>query len=257
MQFEAENMGRPLEGHTTRMWESITEATDISGQTIVEFGCGSGRFLDVVRRKGGRAIGIDLSNAVDAARQNLAEDPDVLVVQGDVFHPPFKDRSFDGGYSIGVFHHTPDPLRGLAAMVQTIDSEGWVACSVYPSYGFYASRSVARYRALGNRLPTRVKYRLALAYSLFSAYFLAPLFAQSASLRHLQRLTTYLQDNWLPCLSYLPDARWRVLDTFDGITPEIASVHTGEEVHSWMLRAGCKNIRTSGWGETALVGVRL
>ena len=28
VQFESENVGRPMEGHTTRMWERITNATD-------------------------------------------------------------------------------------------------------------------------------------------------------------------------------------------------------------------------------------
>ena len=57
-----------MAGHTTRMWEATTliDQGKIEGQTIVEFGCGFGRFLDVVRRKGGIAVGIDLSQAVEA-----------------------------------------------------------------------------------------------------------------------------------------------------------------------------------------------
>src|SRR3954468_11188570 len=76
VQFESENVGRPMEGHTTRMWERITGAGlgDVAGKTIVDFGCGPGRFLDVVRRKGGLAVGIDLSAAVDAARRNFRDD---------------------------------------------------------------------------------------------------------------------------------------------------------------------------------------
>lgn len=76
VQFESENIGRPLEGHTTRMWEIITNSKmrDLAGMRIVEFGCGPGRFLDVVRRKGGVAIGIDISVAVEAARRNFPDD---------------------------------------------------------------------------------------------------------------------------------------------------------------------------------------
>lgn len=62
VQFDSENVGRPMEGHTTRMWERITGASNdqVDGKTIVEFGCGPGRFLEVVRGKGGVAVGIDL-----------------------------------------------------------------------------------------------------------------------------------------------------------------------------------------------------
>src|SRR5215208_6337066 len=81
VQFESENVGRPMAGHTTRMWERVTgvDASQVDGRRVVEFGCGPGRFLDVVRRKGGTAVGIDLSAAVDAARQNFGDDADVLV----------------------------------------------------------------------------------------------------------------------------------------------------------------------------------
>src|SRR3982750_2445937 len=79
VQFESENVGRPMAGHTTRMWERITGVPDhqVRGRTIVDFGCGPGRFLDVVRRKGGIAVGVDLSRAVDAARENFKDDADV------------------------------------------------------------------------------------------------------------------------------------------------------------------------------------
>src|SRR3954452_10615301 len=116
-----------MAGHTTRMWERITGITDdgVRGRMIVDFGCGPGRFLDVVRRKGAIAVGIDLSAAVDAARSNFANDPDVLIVQGDLFRPPLRAGSFDGGFSIGVLHHTPDPARGLAALAGLIKPDGW------------------------------------------------------------------------------------------------------------------------------------
>ena len=94
LQFESSNLGRPMEGHTTRMWEQITgaEPAQLNNQSIVEFGCGPGHFLDVVRRKGGLAVGIDLSLAVEAARTNFADDPDVLIVQGDLL-PTLRGRS--------------------------------------------------------------------------------------------------------------------------------------------------------------------
>src|ERR1700742_3608660 len=58
VQVEAENQERPMAGHTTRMWERITAAPQekIQGRTLIDFGCGPGRFIDVVRRKGGIAV---------------------------------------------------------------------------------------------------------------------------------------------------------------------------------------------------------
>ncbi|MCL4552176.1 MAG: hypothetical protein M1305_01275, partial [Candidatus Marsarchaeota archaeon] len=65
----------------------------------------------------------------------------------------------------------------------------------------------------------------------------------------------YLERNWLVAL-HLPDVRWRVLDVFDAVTPSIASAHTEDEVRHWMERAGCAHIRTTGWCETSLAGVK-
>lgn len=59
LQFESENVGRPMAGWTTNMWERITNTTEdaVRDRTVVEFGCGPGRFLDVVRKKGARRSG--------------------------------------------------------------------------------------------------------------------------------------------------------------------------------------------------------
>ena len=257
VQFESENVGRPMAGHTTRMWEIITGADEgqLQGQTIVEFGCGPGRFLDVVRRKGGKAIGIDLSLAVEAARNNFAEDPDVLIVQGDMLNPPFRDNAFDGGFTIGVLHHTPAPSSGLKSLVRSVHPGGWVACCVYPKGEFYDYPSVARFRRLNRRLKTVLGYQPALAYAYFAAYLLAPVSSRASRVPGLRRLIGYLERNWLVSL-YLPDVRWRFLDTFDAITPEIASTHTEEEVIGWMEEAGCRDIQKTTWCDTSMIGVR-
>jgi len=258
VQFDSENVGRPMAGHTTRMWEAITRASSdrVQGTTVVEFGCGPGRFLDVVRQKGGTAVGIDLSTAVEAARKNFAHDPSVLIVQGDICKPPFREGIFEGGYAIGVLHHTPDPQEALRALVRTVRPGGWIACVVYPSKGFYAYPSVARFRRLVNRLQPVFGYRHALAYSYLSAFAFAPLFRRGKRVSRLNRLLQHIQENWVVVLDHLPDFRWRVLDTFDAITPLIASTHTGDEVKGWMRAAGCTNIETAGWGETSVLGAR-
>src|SRR5947208_8448657 len=161
VQFESENVGRPMAGWTTRMWERITNANEdaVRARTVVEFGCGSGRFLDVVRRKGGKAVGIDLSLAVEAARTNFAADQNVLVVQGDLLRAPFREGVFDGGYSIGVLHHTPSPEAGLLQLGRTVKPSGWVACCVYPKGSFYDYNSTARLRRVHATLQARFGYR--------------------------------------------------------------------------------------------------
>lgn len=258
VQFDSENAGRSMAGHTTRMWEAVTKASEdkVRNKVVVEFGCGPGRFLDVVRRKGGVAVGLDLSLAVEAANRNFPDDPEVLIVQGDISNPPFRKGSVDGGYSIGVLHHTPDPQRGLSSLAQIVKPGGWVACVVYPKQGLYSFRSVERFRRISNTLRPMLGYYPSLIYAYFSAYVVSPLFTRGKRIQRMRALLRFLEEQWIVSLDYLPDVRWRVLDTFDAITPVIASTHTGEEVRGWMKVAGCSDIRTADWGETSVVGVK-
>jgi hypothetical protein len=192
---------------------------------------------------------------VESARKNFADDPDVLIVQGDVYNPPFRSGSFDGGYTIGVLHHTPEPEKGLVALANTVKSGAWVSCVVYPQDGFYSYPSVARFRKLHNSLKPYFGYGIALGYAYLSAYLLSPLFKKMRKLR-LRPLVNYLEKEWLPCLYYLPDVRWRLLDTFDGITPAIASTHSRKEVIEWMEKANCQDFIFPNWGDTAIVGIK-
>ena len=140
VQFDDDNIGRPMAGHTTKMFFKITDFApeEIKNKYVIEFGCGPGRFLDVVRKHGGIAIGIDMSGAVEPARQNFQDDPDTLIVQGDIGHPPFKPNTFDLGYSIGVLHHTPEPVKGLLQLIKVLKPGAKAACCVYPKAGWYA-----------------------------------------------------------------------------------------------------------------------
>ena len=256
VQFESENAGGAMAGHTTRMWERITGAgpEDVVGKTVVDFGCGPGRFLDVARRKGATVVGIDLSGAVDAARTNFGDDPDVLIVQGDLLRPPFREGAFDGGFSVGVLHHTPQPEEGLRALARSVRPGGWVSCCVYPRGGFYDYPSVARFRRMHRKLYGMFEYLPALVYSYLAAYLIAPVF-QAMKNVGLRPLVDLIERNWVVAL-WLKDAQWRVLDTFDAITPEIATTHTEEEVAEWMAAAGCESVRRTAWCETSVVAQR-
>jgi len=256
VQFEAENAEKPMAGHTARMWDRITGVgtEDVRGKTVVEFGCGPGRFLDIVRRKDGAAVGIDMSAAVDAARGNFGDDPDVLIVQGDLLRPPFREGVFDGGYTVGVLHHTPEPQEGLATLARCVRPGGWVACCVYPKGGFYDYPSVHRFRRLHRKLFGTFEYLPALVYSYLAAYLIAPVFRALKAVG-LRPLVEYAERNWVVSL-WLKDAQWRVLDTFDAITPHIATTHTEAEVAEWMAAAGCEGVRRTEWCATSAVATR-
>lgn len=251
VQFESENIGRPMEGHTRSMWERIIGRTagpaSLTGQTILDMGCGSGRFVEVAREAGARVVGVDYSMAADAAAENFAHDADVCICQADVMSLPFRPGVFDGAFSIGVLHHTPTPERGVRQAFCTLREGGWFALSVYPRVGYYNYPNVQLWRRFFNFTWPLLKHYPPLVFAYVAAYFLRPL-TRIPGLDALIRVP-------FPFVK-LPDPRWTVLDTFDSITPSFQSGHDTYEVHQWLKSAGFQDVAASDWGPTSVHGRR-
>lgn len=116
VQFEDQNVGGPMQNHTTNMFVSITQfsAEKLRGKTMLDMGCGPGRFTDVAVKMGASVIALDYSSAIDAAKANfIGNNADILFVQGDALRLPIKTDSVDFSFTIGVLHHTPSPATGV------------------------------------------------------------------------------------------------------------------------------------------------
>jgi len=103
----------------------------IRDKIILEAGCGNGRHTRLVASWGAKAvIGVDFSNAVEAARRNTEDLPNVQIIQADILSLPFK-RVFDYAFSVGVLHHLPDPRLGFLSLAACLRSGGAVSAWVY------------------------------------------------------------------------------------------------------------------------------
>jgi SAM-dependent methyltransferase len=76
-------------------------------------------------------VGLDLSSAIDLARETLGTRPNAAFVQADVMALPFAERTFDAVFSEGVLHHTPSTREALAAAVSVLTPGGEVMFYVY------------------------------------------------------------------------------------------------------------------------------
>jgi SAM-dependent methyltransferase len=95
-------------------------------------GCGAGRFAEVALSFGARVVAVDRSLAVEAARDNLGDRPDLAVLQADLLALPFAQWSFDFVYCFGVLQHTPDPRRAFLGLPPLLGAGGRLAVDVYP-----------------------------------------------------------------------------------------------------------------------------
>lgn len=71
------------------------------GAVVVEVGCGTGRWLRLLRAKGIRATGMDASSGM----LSRAQSPVVQAVAGQL---PYASRSIDRVFCVNAFHHFPD-----------------------------------------------------------------------------------------------------------------------------------------------------
>ena len=69
---------------------------NIKGNSIVEIGCGAGRFLNIINRYNpSLLVGVDASDAVNSLSSHLnLKNENLLIIQADVFKLPFKKNIF-------------------------------------------------------------------------------------------------------------------------------------------------------------------
>ncbi|MBM4223226.1 MAG: methyltransferase domain-containing protein [Gammaproteobacteria bacterium] len=238
IQFEDQNVGGPMQGHTRGMFTHITQfnAQKLRGKTVLDIGCGPGRFTDIALGMGASVVAIDYSSAIDAARSNFScKNTDVLFVQGDALLLPLKDNSMDYSFTIGVLHHTPSPASGVREAHRVTRTGGEFAIRVYTAAGFYTYPTVRFWRALFLGLRPSLGHYPPLAYS----YVFGTLgFALGKAWRPLR----YPLHAVFPT-AWLPDYRWTIWDTFDAIATTHQSGHTPTEIAQWLHEAGFAAVR--------------
>ena len=240
------------------------QEADLSGKTVVEFGSGAGRFVDVVSKRGAKlVVGLDATDAVDAAQNNLADRGNVFFVQGDIFRSPFRSASFEFGYSIGVLHHTPDPEESFRLLRKVIKPPGRVGLSLY-DISLYArpNRNSLKgvtldllwalnmwrcevFRSLTTRVPASV--------------FLTYCKTVVPILHFLNKIPILRYFRYLlpsTCYRHLP-VIWSMVDTHDTYATKIVHQYRGKDVFQWFLHEGLSDIvlRNSRAGWVSLTGV--
>jgi SAM-dependent methyltransferase len=208
---------------------------DLAGKTILDGGCGMGRYLRVAAGRGAAmVVGIDLSLAVEAARELTAGRPEVAIIRGDLLRPPFAEGSFDLIYSIGVIDHTPDPRAAFLELARLLRPGGRIAIWIYERESPAVERIMNAHRAISTRLPLGVLLALC---KVTAPIGLVKRRLMASRWKPVERLGVALHALTIG-VSMHPDAEVRVCDTLDWYAPKYLSRHTVEEVAGWFAEAG-------------------
>lgn len=235
LQWNRFRIVRPEEDRATFRGRTGLDPAALAGTTVLDGGCGMGRYLRVAAEgRPRRLVGLDLSDAVRAARDLTAGLPGVSIVKGDLLRPPLAPGTFDHIYSLGVLDHTPDPRAAFLALAALLKPGGRIVVWVYPRERPALERVIELHRAVSRRLPLPVLVGL--------SRLMAPVGGLKRRLmasrnRLVARLGVVLNVLTIG-VSMHPDPEVRVCDTLDWYAPRFLSRHTVEEVRGWFEQAG-------------------
>lgn len=112
-------------------FDIITPEMLNASTSVLEVGCGSGRFLKYISERAGMVVGVDPSHAILAADKLVGSKENIMLVKASANDLPFHDASFDFVYSIGVLHHIPDTFKAMKACVDKVKRGGYFFTYLY------------------------------------------------------------------------------------------------------------------------------
>lgn len=115
-------------------WEAVTGPLANAPQTVIDAGCGIGRWAGRLLAEGHRVIGIEQSPRMAAvARRRYGNEPRFTLVEGNlasVEHPVLLHPEADAVLAIGSVQYTPDPEAAIARLATWARSGGTVSVLV-------------------------------------------------------------------------------------------------------------------------------
>lgn len=237
--------------HTTISKDRLTHALGgslavVQGKSVLEVGCGAGRFTEVLLAAGAHVTACDLSLAVEANYANCGAAANYFVFQADVRRLPIRPNSFDFVICLGVVQHTPSPEETIAALAGFVKPGGMLVLDHYgPDYPVTFSRRWLRRFLLHLPAPWAKSASLTLARALLPLHKLS--WSQKRGRwrlrKQLQKLSP-LVDYYdvYPQLGEQLLAEWSLLDTHDTLTDYYKHLRSVEQIKNCLAACGLVNV---------------
>jgi SAM-dependent methyltransferase len=224
-QWNRYEVARPEEDAEVFRVKTGLDPADLAGKLVLDAGCGGGRYARLLGERGAKVVGVDLSDAVEAAATLCRDLPDVQILQADLLDLPLADGRFDVAFSIGVLHHSPDPRRAFAQVASKVRPGGRLAVWLYRRNTPPQEWLNSGLRALTTRMPARLLEFLAAGMGVVGGI---PVVNKT-----LNKVANF---------SNHPDWTLRVCDNFDWYAPKYQSHHTVSELKRWFAEEGFEDL---------------
>jgi SAM-dependent methyltransferase len=210
-----------------------------------DYGCGSGRWAQLVAPRVGSLLALDASaDALATARTNLAEHDNVDFFCGSVEQAPVADGSLDFAYSLGVLHHVPDTEGAIQSIARKL--KPGAPFLIYLYYAFDNRplwyRALWRLSDLPRRAISRMPYS---ARSAASDAIAAGLYWPLARSARLLERAGRLPGAW-PLAAYRNRPFYMMrTDALDRFGTRLEKRFTRAEIEGMLSRAGFGEVRFS------------
>jgi ubiquinone/menaquinone biosynthesis C-methylase UbiE len=229
----------------------------LSGKTVLDAGCGAGRFAEVALELGGHLIAVDASTAIYAAKENL-QGRDALFVRSDLASLPLKSSSVEYVYCIGVLQHTKNPEVIVRELIRVLKKEGELTLTFYEDMGL-RTRLYSKY--LVRPITKRIEKTVLLKFLTYTSRFWFPatklLFSLPSPLgkmfAYFIPIANYVNFKYDSIQSAKQEA---ILDTFDMLSPSYDRPIKKNDVINWVLKSDQKMTRVWTAAEKGTVKFR-
>jgi SAM-dependent methyltransferase len=225
-----------------RFFEETLWPRNLAGEIILEAGSGSGRYTEQAASTNAFVVSFDYSNAVEANYASNGFRDNVLIVQADIFHMPFRAGYFDKVFCFGVLQHTPDVRGAFHSLPPVLKPGGDLVIDVYRRTKFHTKYIIREFTVrIFRQMDPKNAYRL-------TQKWIDLLWPYSRLIGKLPRYGLKL--NWL---LIVPDysrqglsgkvlKEWAYLDAFDMLAPSYDSPQTLQRVNEWFSDAKMTNV---------------
>lgn len=215
----------------------------LEGKSVLETGCGAGRFTEILLQKGAYVTSLDLSDAVDANSENFPINEKHRILQGDINKMPFAPQQYDFVVCLGVIQHTPNPEETITSLYQHVKPGGWLVIDHYTYKLSHFTKTTEIFRFFLKRLsPTRgmkVTERITnLFFPLHKA--VRKVYPLQAILSRISPVHSYYFA--YPHLSHEDQYQWSLLDTHDSLTDWYKHLRTPKQIYKHLEQIGGTNI---------------
>jgi SAM-dependent methyltransferase len=226
-------------------FDIVTEEMLNATSTVLDIGCGTGRWSKFISPRVKFVEAIDPGDAVRAALPFTKPCGNVRVTQAGFGGIPFEKGTFDFVFSLGVVHHLPDTQGAITEAASMVKPKGWLLLYIY--YALDHRGPFFRFIFNCSNLVRRVISKFPKALKFFSCELIA-IFIYGPFILLTKFVKLFGGNAWkkIP-LSYYAGQPWRISrnDALDRFGTPLEKRFSKKEIETMLVNAGLTNIRFS------------